>query len=180
MTGRSYQRFTVTIGIAAMPAAASSTGCSSAGGEAPKSPRRPNQGTAAIDRARGEPLAAHLDACDSPAADVHARQRRRAHFAAAAGDEVARRLGVHLVQRAERQDDRRCRRIRREHVGEDAHERLGCGVAGLLIQGGDGERMPQPLLERRALAVTIEPLLHREPGGSTETVCDVCSWRRAA
>ena len=163
MTGRSYQRFTVTIGIAAMPAAASSTACSSRGGEAPKSPRRPNQGTAAITGARGEPLAAHLDACHSPAADVYARQRRRPDFATAGDDEIARRLGIHLVQRAERQDDGRCRRIRREHVGEDAHECVGCRVAGLLIQGGDGERMPQPLLERRTLAVTIEPLLHREP-----------------
>ena len=51
-------------------------------------------------------------------------------------------------------------RIRREHVGEDAHEGLGRGVGGLLIQRRHRQRVPQPLLQRGPLGVAIEPLLH--------------------
>ena len=112
ITRRSYQRFTVTIGFDAIALAVAPTSLTSAGGAAPaKSVRMPNHGTAAIDasgpgcarRARRRPSRA----CH-PISD--ARERANAHFPAAALDEGARRLGVHLVQRPDRQRDRRGRR----------------------------------------------------------------------
>ena len=72
---------------------------------------------------------------------------------AAAGLEVrARRLAEHLVERPGRHAERRVERVVAEDLPENPHEWLGLGLRRRLVEGGDGQRLPQ---QRRSAAASV-------------------------
>ena len=90
------------------PLASATIGASCAAARPRTACRSACHGTAAMTRARVDALAADVDARRRrPSFDDDARERVGAHLAAVRLDEGARRLGVHLVQRARRQHQRR-------------------------------------------------------------------------
>ena len=122
--------------------------------------RMPNHGTAATTPRGRDVLAADVDAGHARAVGHHASERAGAHFPAAAFDEGARRLGVHLVQRAQRQRDRRRPSIGAEHLGEHAHEGRRERFVWRLIERRERQRLPQPGRQLLGLPALVQPARH--------------------
>ena len=182
ITCRSYQRLTVTIGFASIRDACA-TMCESGAGTAvreQRSQREPRHGR--DDRAGADgsrfvgAAAANLDAPYAAFVSHDARQGAGAHLAAALLDVRPRRFRVHLVQRPARQHHRRRLAVRAEHLRQDAHERLRQRLAGRLIQRRDGERLPQPRRQHRALPAIPQPAGH----GRVASLRDVSAARQLA
>ncbi len=72
----------------------------------------------------------------------------------------ARRLGIHLVQRAQRQRDRRRPAIGAEHLGEHAHERRRQRFVWRLIERRERQRLPQPGRQLLGLPALAQPARH--------------------
>ena len=118
-------------------------------------------------------LAAHFHPGDPSGIDPDAREGIQAHLAALGLEVPPRGERVHLMQRLERQHQRRIGAGRAEHLGQHLHERLRRRLTRRLVQGRDGQRLPQPLAQASSLSVPREPLVDGfiPPEGGNYRVC---------
>ena len=118
-SGRSNQRLTVRMGDDAV-APAHSTIAATGAGVALENPVNRKPGHGGDDSRHFPAIRPARDRADGGGAKNDRRGRSGLHNAAVADDVVARRLGIHLVQRLGRQHDRRRPRIRAEHLRQHA------------------------------------------------------------
>ena len=101
-----------------------------------------------------KPLAARFDVSHA----VRPRRERGPELpirtcAATGLDEPSSRIGVELVERTQRQAERRIARAAAEHPRQDGGKRRRGRFANRLIQRRERERLPQHLPQSRRLAV---------------------------
>ena len=156
ITGRSYQRFTVTIGFESMRDAARDDRrqrrrCRRAEQRSQREPR--HRGDDARPSNRSPRTSTPRDAAVSITTRASAFD---AHLSAARSMKRARRLGVHLVRAAASAARATTSvAIRPEHLGQHADEGRRRGDIRRLVQRRDRQRLPQPLAKPSALAVRV-------------------------
>jgi hypothetical protein len=102
-------------------------------------------------------LVTDSDVCDAIALDAQPRERMEADDAAVTLDMRLGRQRIHLVERRDRQHERRVRSPCAEHLRENANERRGGRLRWRLVECGHRQRLPQPPAQATALTESIEP-----------------------
>jgi hypothetical protein len=108
-------------------------------------------------------VAAGFDGIDSITGHKNASRGSCSHLASAALDEDARRLGIHHVQRFERQRDCGVCRARTKHFPEHPSKGRCASFICRLIERRQGKGTPKHFANAFSLAVTNEPVFYSLP-----------------